>query len=138
LDELDHMEGVEVMARLDEGLPKLWLIRSALQVRRNVADSFDEKSAYTPLWASGIQADHVVAYQRGHNVVVVVPRLWASLPPASDAEVRWGDWGDTVLALPEGEWRNVLDAEKCVAGQTRMSALFARIPVALLVRKDAP
>jgi (1->4)-alpha-D-glucan 1-alpha-D-glucosylmutase len=70
----------EVLARMDEGAPKLWLIRRALDVRRRRPRAFGPgpAGAYTPLEPQGERAKHVVAFARGAGegeVVTVVPRL---------------------------------------------------------------
>ena len=62
-----------ILARTDEGLPKLWLVHRALRLRRARPEVFDGRGAYRPIVARGARADHVVAYGRGEDVVVVVP-----------------------------------------------------------------
>jgi (1->4)-alpha-D-glucan 1-alpha-D-glucosylmutase len=88
-----------------------------------------------PLAAEGSAADHVLAYDRG-GAVTVVTRL-----PAGLAEQ--GGWGDTILTLPPGRWRNLLDgsellpdAEDAVLDEVRLADLMAELPVALLVKED--
>jgi (1->4)-alpha-D-glucan 1-alpha-D-glucosylmutase len=115
----------EILARMDEGIPKLWLIRQGLRLRRRRPDAFGPQAAYEPLVPQGPRADHVVAFLRGGEVAVVVPRLVLRLD---------GDWGDTTLELPEGRWRNELTGEEIAGGPQRISALLARFPVALLTR----
>jgi (1->4)-alpha-D-glucan 1-alpha-D-glucosylmutase len=59
-------------------------------------------------------------------VVAVVPRLVLGLS---------GVWAETALALPPGEWRNVLTREKKLAGKVTLVDLLRRFPVALLARE---
>ncbi|MFP5287548.1 MAG: malto-oligosyltrehalose synthase, partial [Thermoanaerobaculia bacterium] len=109
----------EILARMDEGLPKLWVIRQALRLRERVQGS------YAPLLARGARAGHVFAFSRGGEVVTVVPRLVIGLG---------GDWGDTSLELPPGRWRNELTGDHVDGGEVRLADLLRRFPVALLSR----
>jgi (1->4)-alpha-D-glucan 1-alpha-D-glucosylmutase len=65
----------------------------------------------------------VVAFARGGEVVAVVPRLVLGLG---------GDWGDTALTLPPGEWVDALDGERRFEGGVRVAELLEPFPVALL------
>jgi (1->4)-alpha-D-glucan 1-alpha-D-glucosylmutase len=126
LDELGkEMKPEEILARMDEGLPKLWLIRQGLHLRRRRPEVFGPRSTYEPLQVSGGKADHAVAFLRGGEVAAVVPRLVLELG---------GDWGDTVLDLPEGRWRNELTGEEVEGGRIGLGDLLGRFPVALLAR----
>jgi (1->4)-alpha-D-glucan 1-alpha-D-glucosylmutase len=114
------------MKRADEGLPKMWTIYQAFQVRRGHAAAFGEDGEYVPLAARGPKANHVVAFSRGGNVVVVVPRLVLKLG---------GKWGDTSLELPEGNWRNKLSGAAVQGGRVKLADLLRAFPVALLVKQ---
>jgi (1->4)-alpha-D-glucan 1-alpha-D-glucosylmutase len=114
-----------VLARMDEGLPKLWLIHQGLQLRRRLPDAFGAEGDYEPLLASGPRADHAVAFARGGEVAVVVPRLPLRLG---------GAWQGTTVALPSGSWRDELTGEEVEGGERPVSELLARFPVALLAR----
>jgi (1->4)-alpha-D-glucan 1-alpha-D-glucosylmutase len=127
LADLEGLSVGAVMARADEGLPKLWLITRALAVRRARPVPFGPDGAYTPLAAEGPAADHVVAFVRGGEVVTVVPRFVLK---------RRGEWGDTRLVLPEGAWRNELTGEEVTGGPAQVGRLLASFPVALLVRRS--
>jgi (1->4)-alpha-D-glucan 1-alpha-D-glucosylmutase len=118
----------EVLARMDEGLPKLWTIHRTLALRARRPDLFDQGD-YRPLEADGSRAEHVVAYARGRELAVVVPRLILGLA---------GRWEETWLDLPPGPWRNLLSEEIVDGGGARLADLLARFPVALLVREEAP
>ena len=117
LAEIATAQPEQVLARMDEGLPKLWMIQRALGVEAN--------GCYQPLAAEGEHADHVVAFGRGGKLVTIVPRLSQTLT---------GGWDDTTIALPDGQWRNVLTGEMhSGGGRERLDHLFARFPVALLI-----
>jgi (1->4)-alpha-D-glucan 1-alpha-D-glucosylmutase len=116
----------ETMARADEGLPKLWLVHKALALRRRSPEHFGAEARYRPLEARGSRARHVVALQRGEALLAVVPRLVLGLA---------GVWADTTLALPPGEWRNLLTLEQGLTGRIAVAELLRRFPVALLTRQ---
>jgi (1->4)-alpha-D-glucan 1-alpha-D-glucosylmutase len=118
----------QVMARSDEGAPKLWLIYKTLALRRAAPQLFGRDAAYVPLRASSSRSRHVVAFLRGGRLLTVVPRLVLGLG---------GNWGDTSLALPAGAWRNVLTGDRVAHGSVRLADLLRRFPIALLVREDA-
>jgi (1->4)-alpha-D-glucan 1-alpha-D-glucosylmutase len=115
----------QALARMDEGVPKLWLIRRALCARQSRPAAFGggEAGRYRPLVATGARAEHAVAFQRGRDVVAVVPRLVLGLRE---------DWEDTALALPPGRWRNALTGDDA-SGRVPLSELLGRFPVALLL-----
>jgi (1->4)-alpha-D-glucan 1-alpha-D-glucosylmutase len=128
LDEVKNMPVEEVMRRDDEGTPKLWTMYTALQVRRERPGCFGGEGTYSPLYASGEKAQHLVAFQRGPDVITLVPRLIIGLN---------GEWGSTSLQLPEGAWVNRLTGEKFAGAAHSVSTLLKRFPVALLVREPA-
>ena len=127
LAEMRTMSPAEVLARSDEGLPKLWTVHHALQLRRRHPDWFGEAAAYMPLAVGGRRQDHVIAYLRGDRVVSVVPRLTMLLG---------NQWHDTVVTLPDGSWRNELTGEQVAGGARRMQDLLRAFPVVLLSRED--
>src|ERR1700678_650213 len=69
LRELKEMSGddvaARVMSRADEGLPKMWTIHQALQLRRERPECFGAEADYTPIEVDGAKYDHVIAYLRG-------------------------------------------------------------------------
>lgn len=123
LRELPRLNAQAVLRRGHEGLPKLWTIHHALCLRREKPDAFGEKGAYTPLWANGSRADHLVAYMRGDSVAVLAPRLLLTLG---------GNWGDTQITLPEKNWRNRLTGKILKGGNIAVKNIFRDFPVALL------
>ena len=124
LAEAGEIDAAAAWARRDDGLPKLWLLRRALELRRRHEVALGPAGGYLPLTAVGTLADAVVAFQRGGEVVTVVPRLVRRVE-------RLG-WSDTRLALPDGRWRNLDGAEH--AGTIPLPTLLSNFPVALLER----
>jgi (1->4)-alpha-D-glucan 1-alpha-D-glucosylmutase len=126
LGELMGLSPEEILARSDKGMPKLWLIKQALHLRRELPDCFGPKGAYHPLYARGDRADHVLAFMRCESVISVIPRLVLGLT---------GNWKNTALDLPMGNWKNILTGDEWAAGSVRLSEMLARFPVALLERQ---
>jgi (1->4)-alpha-D-glucan 1-alpha-D-glucosylmutase len=126
LHELQELDAKAIMARADEGLPKLHVISRALAVRRRVPQAFDE-GGYEAVHAEGLLADHVVAYRRGRDVIAVAGR-------------RCGrptfEWDDTRISLPPGEWTDELTGTRH-RGEVTLRDLLAVMPVALLIREEA-
>ncbi|MGE2737542.1 malto-oligosyltrehalose synthase [Mycolicibacterium vaccae] len=106
--------------------PKMRVVRAALQLRRDRPDTF-LTGGYRPVLADGDNAEHVVAFRRGEDVLAVVSR-WT---------VRIADegWGETTLTLPPGTWTDRLSGA-VYSGTVGAAGLFAALPVALLVRDD--
>jgi (1->4)-alpha-D-glucan 1-alpha-D-glucosylmutase len=102
--------------------PKIRVVAAALRLRRERPDTF-ASGGYRPMLASGEAREHVVAFQRGDDVVVAVSR-WT---------VRLADtgWADTSLALPAGDWSDRLTGVR-FSGTVRLADLYADLPVALL------
>jgi len=48
---------------------------------------------------------------------------------------RLGGWGEHTVALPEGDWHDVLADRPVDGGVQPLSVLLDRLPVALLVRR---
>jgi len=122
---LSSIDAAQVMQRMEEGLPKLWLVHHALHLRSEHPEWFGVNAAYLPLTAQGDHSERIIAYLRGNNVLTIVPR-WS---------YRNSEWGNTTLSLPDGEWRNRLTGET-FQNVVSASALFASFPVALLVRES--
>ena len=128
-DLLEKMKGLTVSGitrHMDDGMPKLWTIYKTLQIRREHPDCFGAEGHYTPLVAEGELHDSVLAFGRGRNVVVVVPRLVIRTQKG---------WGSTSLKLPPGRWNNALSNSPAGADRVEIGQLFEAFPVALLVRE---
>jgi (1->4)-alpha-D-glucan 1-alpha-D-glucosylmutase len=124
LSEIREASVSDVLARADDGSPKLWLIGRLLDERR-IDPALFGTSSYIRLAAFGTKARHAVAFVRD-RLVVVVPRLVVELG---------GDWADTTVDLPAGSWRNVLTGEVQEGGPgIPVAELTRQFPVAVLAR----
>ncbi len=129
LHEMKTMNAVQVAERLsqaeDAGLPKLWVVHNALEVRKEHPEWFGTEASYTPILAKGAGAERAISFLRGKNVLTLAPR-WTH-----EAE----DWGNTSLRVPVGTWRNRLTEEVTRGGDVKVSELLGVFPVALFVRE---
>jgi (1->4)-alpha-D-glucan 1-alpha-D-glucosylmutase len=115
----------EIMKRMDDGMPKLWLIHQALQLRRRQPQWFDERASYTPLPAEGPKSAHAIAFLRADSVCALAPRWNVRLG---------GGFGGTTVEIPGGRWKNLLTREALNGGRARVQSLLQQFPVALLVK----
>ncbi len=127
LAELQTLTPEAIWARIDEGVPKLWVVRQALQLRRRYPQLFGPGESYQALYAQGSKATHVVASARGERAVTVVPRLVIGLGHS---------WEDTTVTLPDGRWQNELTGDAVAGGTVHLTELLQRFPVALLAREE--
>jgi (1->4)-alpha-D-glucan 1-alpha-D-glucosylmutase len=116
----------EITRRKDSGMPKLWVLYSALNLRRKNPEWFGADAGYTPIEADGPKKEHAVAFLRGDRVATLVPRWNVKLG---------GSWGGTTIDLPNFLWRNVLTGETTTGGRLRIQTLLQSFPVALFVRE---
>lgn len=115
----------DVMADMESGAPKLWLTYKTLRLRKQRPELFE--GDYKRLPVEGPDAEHVIAFARDQRLIVVVPRLNAH----SEARKRTAQ-----ITLPRGTYSNVLTDERFEqVTQLAMTELWARAPVALLVRE---
>jgi (1->4)-alpha-D-glucan 1-alpha-D-glucosylmutase len=126
----DNRRPVDFAARREslarQNHPKMTVTSSALRLRRRRPASF-LTGGYTPVLAHGSAAEHIVAFQRGEDVLVAVTRHTVRL-----AEIGWGE---TVLPLPDGEWIGIITGQR-LTGPVAAADLFVNVPVALLERVD--
>lgn len=125
LRELRNMTVEQIRKRMDDGLPKLWVIKKALELRCE-KKFFAPEDRYRALSITGAKADHVVAFARGERAVTVVPRLTLKMG---------GDWQDTAVEMPPGRWHNEFTGATNPGGKHALSALLESFPVALLARE---
>jgi (1->4)-alpha-D-glucan 1-alpha-D-glucosylmutase len=115
MNELDPMSVEKILEHMDDGVPKLWIMKQALGLRERFG-------SYAPLPVTGEAQDQVVAFSRG-EVAVIVPRSARDIV----------SWGETAVDLPSrSKWRNVLAGDEIVSSPALLSGLFRRFPVALL------
>jgi len=126
LEEAAALTASEVMARMDEGLPKLWLIMMTLNLRRERPGLFE--GTYTPLHAEGAGSDHLVAFLRNERLIAIAPRLTAG----DDSSLV-----DAILTLPTGQWRDLYSGTLWDCGQHTAAVLLRDFPVALLIKDEA-
>ena len=127
LAELPAFSPAQIMARSDDGLPKLFTIHRALAIRLDRPSSFGADAAYTPLIAEGPKAAHLVGFMRGDDVAVLVPRLPMTLN---------GYWSSTTVTLPEGRWKNNFTSATLEGGAAKLQTVFDEFPLALLTREQ--
>jgi (1->4)-alpha-D-glucan 1-alpha-D-glucosylmutase len=125
LHEVKNLSPEQILARMDEGLPKLWMIHKVLVLRKQLLEVF-RSGDYRPLHGVGQKTDHVAAFLRGGTAATVTPRLILSLN---------GEWGDTWLELPEGRWRNHFTGDTFNDGKAMLRDILTRFPVAVLVKE---
>jgi (1->4)-alpha-D-glucan 1-alpha-D-glucosylmutase len=113
------------MRRADEGLPKLWVVRQALRLRRRMPEAFGPTAGFESLEVVGSRREHAIAYSRGGRAVTVSPRLVTRLG---------NDWRDTSVELPAGVWRNEFTGAQVGHGATPLRSLLGEFPVCLLSR----
>ena len=115
----------ELRAELtNAGHPKMRVVTTALTLRRERPATFLE-GAYTPVLAGGSAQDHLVAFYRGHDVLVAITRHSLRLADTG--------WSDTSIELRDGTWTDRLSGQ-AYRGTVAATELFSRLPVALLVR----
>jgi (1->4)-alpha-D-glucan 1-alpha-D-glucosylmutase len=127
LESCGDLDAAAAIADWQSGLPKLWMVAAILKLRRKRYRDFQGQTRYQPLAATGAHLGRLLGYQRGDDVIVVVPRFTLTLE---------GRWGDTRLALPEGAWTNHFTRTP-LRGEVAPEALFGNFPVALLLRDVA-
>ena len=127
LDELDELDAAQILARRDEGSPKLWLTRQTLRLRRRRPGAFGPEGGYQPLLARGEHAARVVAFARGAGEVVTVAPRWP-------LGLEQG-WEDTELGLPgPGPWCHELTGQTFEGERVAVGEVLEGFPVGLLNR----
>jgi (1->4)-alpha-D-glucan 1-alpha-D-glucosylmutase len=136
---IDHAALAQRLERLDGGAnphdladEKLLVTSRALRVRRDQPETFTGTGAgYVPLAAS---TGHLFAFARcaagRPEVLTLATRLAIGLD-------RLGGWAGHTVALPDGEWRDVLSDRLVTGGVQPIAPLLDKLPVALLVRQEA-
>jgi (1->4)-alpha-D-glucan 1-alpha-D-glucosylmutase len=124
------LEVPTLLRRWADGRVKLFVTWRALAARARHAETF-RRGAYTPLEAG----PNAVAFLRGDDVLVAVPRLTTQLgdgakPPLGEV------WGDRALDAA-GRWRNVFTGQELEGDRLRLADVFASFPVAILEKTSA-
>lgn len=101
---------------------KLALTAAILQLRRRRREAFvGEDAGYRPLATS---TGHVIAFQRGADVVTVATRLARTAPAGADHTV----------VLPDARWRDVVSGHEFPGGAVKLRDLLGHWPVVVLER----
>jgi (1->4)-alpha-D-glucan 1-alpha-D-glucosylmutase len=130
----------EVLERLEDGRVKLWTIHRALQLRNRMAAVF-QRGAYVPVEVTRDEAEFVVAFARGKEVLAAVPRLAYTRLGGSARLPLETAWGHGELVVPEmagAALENAFTGERVRVsqdGRLPLSVVFGEFPVALLVRQ---
>jgi (1->4)-alpha-D-glucan 1-alpha-D-glucosylmutase len=117
----------EILKDMDRGMPKLWVLHRALQLRQEKTEWFQAQADYVPLAIEGNKTDYAIGYVRAGSVATIVPRWNLKLG---------GNWSGTTVELPAERWTNVLTSEVVKGGRVRIQSLFERFPVALLRKEE--
>jgi maltooligosyltrehalose synthase len=113
-----------MLRRWQDGRIKLFVTARALATRARRAETFRD-GAYC---AIDTGTPNAVAFTRGDDVLVVVPRLTTQL----GKDLPLGEvWGTHALDV-SGTWRNVFTGETLESPELRN--VFATFPVAILER----
>ena len=126
LAELPSLTAAQIIARSDDGLPKLHVIHRALQLRKARSASFGAQAPYQALAVAGSKADHAIAFTRNQDICVIAPRFTVTLG---------GSWSDTTVDLPEGNWKNEFTGATLTGARVKVHSLLKEFPVALLSRQ---
>jgi (1->4)-alpha-D-glucan 1-alpha-D-glucosylmutase len=119
-----------LLANLLDGKLKHYIVWKLLNLRKLKPQAF---TAYTPLLPSGTKSKHLCAYSRT-GLTVVVSRLTAKLPYPPIGRV----WAETKIKL-KGTHLDVLTGDRKVFnGETDVSSVLDKIPVAVLMKEDRP
>jgi (1->4)-alpha-D-glucan 1-alpha-D-glucosylmutase len=125
----------EMLRNWTDGRTKMWVTYKALQTRKELRDLFDGGS-YVALRSSGAKAGHALGFTRslnGKSAVTVFPRFVHTLMGGEMRMPLGNAWGETKIALPEGEFVNVFTGERVRGGEVQCADVFRSFPVALLV-----
>jgi (1->4)-alpha-D-glucan 1-alpha-D-glucosylmutase len=134
---VDYEKLTAMLAKLDppasllrtwsSGAIKLFVTARALAVRARHADTFRD-GTYRALDTGTVNA---VAYLRGDDVLVAVPRLTTRI--AKPPRFPIGDvWAEHAIAGIDGRWRNAFTDE--IVESLALRHVFASFPVAILER----
>jgi isoamylase len=122
-----------LLSQYADGRIKLWVVQRALELRKRVPELF-LRGDYEPLDGG----EHVVAFTRAsgaQRLVCAAARL-SYRKTGGEAPFAVGEaWGRSTLRLPyAGRYVEVLSGRELVLEpETRLSALFAELPLALLL-----
>jgi maltooligosyltrehalose synthase len=105
----------------DIGTVKVAVLHRLLALRQGPAPVLTAAAPYAPLVVRGPDADATLAYRRGDDLAVVVPRRFLSGP-------------DATIVVPPGRWYDVLTDLTVESGSHPLATLTEALPVAVLAR----
>lgn len=137
---VDTQHLAAALARLDDGArprdlaeEKLWVTSRALRLRRERPGAFVGPGAgYRPLAASSSSTLAFVRTEGDAAAAVTVATCGA------ERLARLGGWGEHTLAVPDGDWVDVLTGRPVAGGLGPVADLLDQLPVALLVPAGVP
>lgn len=129
----------QLLQEPESGAIKLYTTYRTLNFRRRHEQLFRE-GTYTPIEVEGTAAGHICAYLRSdkeNHVVIVVPRLTATLLDGKPEMPIGAIWGHTCLVWPaevaDQRLENVLTGETINADSTvTLAEILSNCPVAVL------
>jgi (1->4)-alpha-D-glucan 1-alpha-D-glucosylmutase len=123
LARLPKLGSAEILAEMERGTPKLYVVWKTLALRKARPDLFE--SEYRPL---AVESDQAIAFTRGDSLAIVVPRLMTQ-GPVQDRDAK--------VSLPAGNWRNLLGGDRVTSDGKglRLGSILSQFPVALLERE---
>jgi (1->4)-alpha-D-glucan 1-alpha-D-glucosylmutase len=125
-----------------DGSRKLFLIRKALEARKNFAPVFGD-GRYLPLTVTGAREGHIFAFARllgREAIVTVIVRFCMELAPQGELPLGESVWRDTAIEIPEeaaGNFRDAFTGKRVSAsGRLRAAEILEDFPAALLLPDD--
>lgn len=129
----EELDGPTAWLGDDVEAAKAVVITRTLAMRRRRAAAFGSVAGYLPLVVTGSAAERVLAFARTAPGEAGPQALVVTIVAMRSANVP--SWGDTMVELPAGSWRNVLvDDDEVVAGAVRVGRWLDSFPVAVLDR----
>jgi (1->4)-alpha-D-glucan 1-alpha-D-glucosylmutase len=121
----------ELAAHWTDGRIKLALTRDLLRIRRQHAELV-QHGAYEPVQVHGIHADHVIAFARVWKDQALLVLAGRHFGPLTNGGRNWpDDWQGHLRPNGACAYTNAL--ERSTDTSLELSALFQRIPVAVLI-----
>ena len=127
LAEMEQMNLNEMLFRMNEGAvqAKLFVIKRLLNLRKEHS-VFQEPDSFKAVEILGSWAENAVAFMRGENILVVIPRL------VFQQDSRWGS---TRIIFPEGTWKNVFTEAELKSGSNKFKDILRDFPVAVFQKE---
>ncbi len=108
----------------DIGQAKLFVSQKILDLRKTT-NVFHEPDSFKSIEVNGKFAGHIIAYMRGENVAVVVPRLFMKVQ---------NKWESTRISIPAGNWHDIFTGARVKPGKNKIKDILKDFPVAVLIR----